>query len=529
MPTLFLLLSAGILITAQPDGLPGRDTVVVCPKDFLPELQPWLTHRTGQGHRFAYVSNLHSADEIRRQVRQVAREGNLKAIVLIGDAPAPESLDGSLRGRLVPTAMVDFECQIAGFREGRYATDSWYADLDDDRLPDVAVGRWPVKNREQLATVVQKTLRYERQDASGVWRRQVNLVAGLGGFGPLIDGAVETATRRVLTDNLPASYATTVTYASRQSPYCPDWTAFRPTTLRRFNEGCLFWVYVGHGHVHQLDHILVGGQRQPILGLPDVDRLRAGAGCPIALFLSCLSASFAQPKDCLGESMLCSEGGPVAVIGGTEVTMPYGMAVLGTELMEQVFDHQRPSLGEVVLRAKQQMVAPEGRDETRTMLDTMAAALSPDPTRLSDELWEHVQMFQLLGDPLLRLPYPRPVTLVAPQRARAGETITVEGTASIAGTCVLELICRRDRLRTAETGIGQPTVSAAQAANQTYELSNDPCYASTSLVVPAGPFSTALEVPREAHGPCHVRAFVEGPPGGGRDFGLGAADVFIAQ
>ena len=55
----------------------------------------------------------------------------------------------------------------------------------------------------------------------------------------------------------------------------------------------------------------------------------------------------------------------------------------------------------------------------------------------------------------------------------------------------------------------------------------DPAYidARVCRVVPSqkeqGTFQTVLDVPQEAHGPCHVRVFVAGDG----EFGLGAADV----
>ncbi len=43
------------------------DTVVVCPQEFRLALEPWLKHRRDQGHVFAIVSNMKSADELRAE------------------------------------------------------------------------------------------------------------------------------------------------------------------------------------------------------------------------------------------------------------------------------------------------------------------------------------------------------------------------------------------------------------------------------------------------------------------------------
>ena len=44
--------------------------------------------------------------------------------------------------------------------------------------------------------------------------------------------------------------------------------------------------------------------------------------------------------------MLATPGAPVAVICGSRVTMPYAMAVLGTELLGQVFENRSETLGQ---------------------------------------------------------------------------------------------------------------------------------------------------------------------------------------
>ena len=55
-----------------------------------------------------------------------------------------------------------------------------------------------------------------------------------------------------------------------------------------------------------------------------------------------------------------SESGPVAVIAGTRVTMPYANAVLGHAMLEECFAHEHATLGELVLCAKRSVA--EGSD-----------------------------------------------------------------------------------------------------------------------------------------------------------------------
>ncbi|MFO0884412.1 MAG: C25 family cysteine peptidase [Pirellulales bacterium] len=78
----------------------------------------------------------------------------------------------------------------------------------------------------------------------------------------------------------------------------------------------------------------VPGARFPILRTADCSKLRSQNGLSIAVLLACYTGAFDQPEDCLAEEMLRAPQGPVAVIGGSRVTMPYGIAVLGTEFLQ---------------------------------------------------------------------------------------------------------------------------------------------------------------------------------------------------
>ena len=525
MQTVLLVTLASCLSASVPEETIARDTVVVCPDTFLGALHPWLVHRTGQGHHFAYVSNEHTASEIRRQIRDVAREGNLRHIVLIGDADPAARQNPLLRRRSVPTGHFQARDNQRFGSEPQIASDNWYADLDDDQVPDVAIGRLTADSPEDLAVMVRKILAYEQAAAGGVWRRQVNLVAGMGGFGTLLDSVIETTAKKFITDCVPPAFRTTMTYGSWRSPYCPDPRRFRLTTLQRLNEGCLLWIYMGHGQRQHLDWLQVPGGALPILDCSDVARMHAQHGSPIAVFLSCYTAAYDQAEDCLAEEMLRHEGAPVAVLGGSRVTMPYGMTVLGTALADEFFHHRTQTLGEVVLHAKRSMVEDEARTTGRRLLDALARSFAPASFDLAAERTEHVLMYHLLGDPLLRLQYPGHVELKIDERVEAGTTLRVTGQSELDGICLVELICRRDRLTfdSAPRREFVRTHAALTALNQVYRKANDGRWTWKSAEVRGGRLQTELQVPSEARGPCHVRVFVQGPNG----YAIGAADVNV--
>ena len=322
--------------------------------------------------------------------------------------------------RSISATLVPAKVNVKFGSEVDIATDNSLADLDDDGVPDVAIGRLTADSPAELDRIVRKIIAYDRSTDNGLWRQRLNFIAGVGGFGPLIDTAVETTTKKFLTDCIPATYTTSMTFGSWRSPFCPDPRRFHETTLRRLNEGCLFWVYLGHGQPNALDNVQVPGGAFHILGTKDVNRLTATQRPPIAVFLACYTGAFDQPKDCLAEEMLRADGGPVAVLCGSRVTMPYGMAVLGTSLMDECFTKHQPTIGEALLHAKRRSMEDDPQNLNRQMLDALAAVLSPSTESLVDERREHLSLFNLLGDPLLRLRHPQDISIEVPHDVDAG-------------------------------------------------------------------------------------------------------------
>jgi len=547
LPTLLV----SFLLAASPSAAP--DTLVVCPDALRPALRPWLEYRRAQGHHIMVIAPRRRADLVRKDIRRIARSGKrpaelpttravsygrktahcgalfgpaLKFLVLVGDA-RPEKTDRS--GAFVtPTGRVTAHVNVRWGSPPRIATDNVYADLDDDGIPELAVGRLPADTPAELSRMIAKTIAYERQQAFGPWRRRFHFVAGLGGFGPVADKALEVAAKSLITSSIPDAYRSTMTYASWHSAYCPDPLRFREMTVRRLNEGCLFWVYIGHGHWQKLDTIHVGGVDRPILTTADIGRLACPCGHPIAVFLCCYAGAFDAPDDCLAEEIVRQRGAPVAALAGTRVTMPYGMAVLATEFLHGYFHDHPATLGEALLDAKRAMVS-DRRQPTRQRLaiDLLASVISSAPHQLAAERLEHVAMFHLFGDPLLRLHYPRRITLDYPATIGAGQRLAVSGHCDVDGRCSIEVTTLPGRLSFPLPGRGEVNMSAGtrRAVQATYERANQPRIAHAVCDIHQGRFQAELAIPVEARGRYLVRTFVAGTG----VCGVGAGRIRVVQ
>jgi hypothetical protein len=509
---------------AEGNTPPAPDVIVIAHEDFLPALGPWFAHRQAQGHVIGHLPNTHTKEALRAAIRASAKSGALRAVLIVGDSAVDDNDDRAARARLVPTHYERAKINVLWGSEPEIPTDNYYADLNDDTLPDIAIGRLTADDPADLERMVHKILHYE-QGPAGEWRQRINLVAGVGGFGPLVDNVLEMSTRKFLCDGIPAAYHTTMTYGSWRSPFCPDPRRFHEATLDRLNEGSLFWVYIGHGQQTALDRVQVPGRNYHILGNGDADRLRCAEGHPVAIFLACYTGAFDQPEDCLAEELLRRKEGPVAVLSGARVTMPYAMAVLATNMMDEYFRHERATLGDVLLHAKRRMMDKEDDSPNRALLDAIAGAISPVKDRLEEERREHLYLFNLLGDPLLRLQRNESLEVASPSAADAGDEIEISVKSPFGGACTVELICRRDQLRIAlpKRELYLNADDVLEGFQSTYEAANDRRWTAVAARIAPGEFVTKIAVPPECKGFCHVRVTVADA----QRYALGASNLYI--
>jgi hypothetical protein len=510
---ILLALLAGAMLGMSAAAAPvvddtAADTLVLCPDAFQTVLRPWVEYRQKQGHRVLVLAPAATSFGVQRQVREVATKHALRNLVIIGDAFNDKSQG---KFAIVPTdykiAMVNV--QFGG--EPEIATDNPYADLDGDGKPDLALGRIPVDSPDQLEQYIRKVIAYETTKDFGPWRRKINLVAGTGNFDPIVDRVIENASKRLITDLIPAAFETSLTLTNWQSNFCPDPRRLSTTVVERMNEGCLFWVYIGHGLPNSVAPMQVGRRSFPVLDNRVAVQARAASGLPIAVFLSCYSGAFDRREDCLGEVLVCQPAGPVACLCGSRLTMPYGMALLSVELMDEFFGDEEATLGEVFTRAKRKLAGHSADGEYRQMIENLGQSLSPTPDLLPLERHEHLLMFHLLGDPLLRVPRPSPLALAAALSTGASHEIRISGTAPEAGNLTVELCYKRDRLRgrTERRKEFNPDQAALAAYDEVYRQSNDRICISRSLPVAAGEFQTSLAIPQGASGECHVRGYLQ--------------------
>lgn len=472
-------------VTAQ-----SADVVVVCPNQFRASLDPWIAHRESEGLSLDVIESRNTSAELQTSIQATASK-ETRYVVLVGDAPTIGAPCNALRQ--VPICYSPSKVTKAWGSTPTHSTDLFYGDFDGDQQPEAVVGRLPVDRAEQLDQLVSRIITRDQNRDYGPWLGRVQLIGGVGGFGFMADRAIESVTRTVVTGTLPTATRTSVLYASPGHLFYPP-NPFTESVLANYQLGSRFWVYAGHGQVTQLDRVPQTAEGIPVLDSQSVTRLnRAAYQSPIAVMLACFTGAVDAPEDSIAEEMLLTKGGPVAVLAGSRVTMPYGNTTAAVGLIDAIYEQKLPRLGDAWHSALAEMhrEKPLTKTTTRDMVDALAAIISPTGTQLTDERREHMTLYNLLGDPTLVLHHPLPATISIEPGFAAEEVVQFQVSSPIAGVAKIEL----DRpLGTFTTG----------DPNQTN-------IASMEMAVQAGkPIQPKVALPTDVHGAVVIRVFIKG-------------------
>ncbi len=318
----------------------GADVVMVVHGSLRGALEPLLQMRKQQGYAVAVVDVEDVYDEFSygQKTAQAIQDFLAAAtkwkrapryVLLVGDA----SYDGKNylglgEWDLVPTKVVwtnTFET----------ASDDWLADVNGDGVPEMAVGRLPVRTPEEATRVIAKITGYRNNQTDGAL-----LVADRNeGFD------FETASNTVK-GLLPAGMAVRQIFRAQMD----DATASQ-AIINAVNRGPKLVNYAGHGS----SSIWRGN----LLTTDSVSQMTNQQALPMVISMTCLNGLFNDPHaSSLGETLLLSaQGGAIAVWASSAQTTAGGQAVMNQEFIRQLFQGVGPkgqslTLGEAAMRAK---------------------------------------------------------------------------------------------------------------------------------------------------------------------------------
>ncbi len=249
-----------------------------------------------------------------------------KYVLFAGDASFdPRDYLGLGLADLVPTKLIDTELLET-------ASDDWFADFNDDGIPEIAVGRLPVRSSEEVKLLVGKLITYETAKPA----KTIVLVADRN------DGYNFEEASENLRSRIPNGYQVTEVFRSRSD----DQTA-RAQLLGAINRGAAIVNYTGHG-----SQTLWRGN---LLTTSDAASLTNQERLSLFITMTCLNGFFHTTSDSLAEMLLkAPQGGAVGVWASSALTAPDGQAAMNRAFYEQVFRSGLVNLrlGEAMRRAK---------------------------------------------------------------------------------------------------------------------------------------------------------------------------------
>lgn len=240
---------------------------------------------------------------------------------------------------LIPTSAFEM-----GFR-GHSASDNFFVSVDgDDANPDMAIGRFPVTEPEEVAAIVRKNIRYAESAPVGPWRRNILWLSDESPFMQRYsDEVVDQASER--------GFRSLRLYADKEKGVTEE----TQTPLRKaLNDGQMIVHFFGHGaryvwrtgaatHKNNFD----------LFTLDDVQKLNPTERLPLVLSMTCWSAPFDHPtRDSIGERFLRLEDrGGIAFLGASwKVSSNPDLSHLIFEELEA-----QDTVGEAIMMAKRRL------------------------------------------------------------------------------------------------------------------------------------------------------------------------------
>jgi hypothetical protein len=353
----------------------GADYIIIANPDFLADVKPLALYHEGQGLKVLTASITDVYDEfgggvedpqaIRDFLRYAYQSYSPRPryALLVGDTTydyKDHLGNGAAYGvkNYLPTHFYDFE----GL--GEVPSDNWFGDVveDGNGLPEIAMGRIPVKNTYDLKQFVSKTLSYA---ATGNPGGKAVFVADDD------DPRYEELAQALSTqpDFIGLFPDEKTIWLFRSDPEYQDLTHFRTVLMDAMDAGPLLVNYSGHGAVvdwgkeelFRSKGYKAAGTGESIYGVND---LTNKDHYPFVIALDCLNGNFAVPDEgvsydteppvpvSMAEAFLLEKDkGAVAVWAASALGFPSDHEVLGQALFQAIFSEKRYVLGDALLRA----------------------------------------------------------------------------------------------------------------------------------------------------------------------------------
>jgi uncharacterized repeat protein (TIGR01451 family) len=315
----------------------SADYLIIAPGELVSAAQPLAAYRKVQKMK-TMVVNLDdimnefnfgmSSPEAIRQFLTYAYHNWKKApkyVVLAGTGTWDYRDNLGAGGNLIPPALMPTAYGLS-------TSDNHLADIDGDHIPDMAIGRLPVGNSQELQDVIGKIKTYERNAGN-----KIILLADRPD-----EGGNFSSDSEAIAGFFPSGYTLEKVYLGE---YASADTA-KQVLLNYINSGAVFFNFIGHASPDMFS-------AEGILTTDDMGSLINGSGLPIITAMTCTAGEFAIPGyPSMSQLMvLKSSGGAAAFWSSTGLSDNSESAILNRDFYNAVCSGKKLTLGDAVLEA----------------------------------------------------------------------------------------------------------------------------------------------------------------------------------
>lgn len=217
----------------------------------------------------------------------------------------------------------------------------------------IAIGRLPVQSLTQAKQIVDKIYAYAKNSYGSEWKNQVVLVADDGDFGVFLQDSEAQYNNFMSTESGRGMLYTKI-YVDAFNKVNGACITGRERLHRMFDEGMLWFNYVGHGNTMSIT-------AENMLSLTDINNLY-NKRLPVMFAATCLFNRYDGASSCAGEAMLFNpNGGAIAVMAPTRESYitdngNLARAVGAVAFTRDPIDGRFHTIGEIFRRAKNKAV-----------------------------------------------------------------------------------------------------------------------------------------------------------------------------
>ncbi|MFT6033326.1 MAG: hypothetical protein ACI854_001860 [Arenicella sp.] len=241
---------------------------------------------------------------------------------------------------LMPTKYL--ETKIGGLLISQTPSDAAYGDVNDDGVPDVAIGRIGARTSTELGYVVNKIKAYRAREG---YVGRLLMATDKDDLGL---GVNFTSDAQDLINAMPADWAASLRDDFRAFPEVDGHQEAHEKVINVMNAGVSVVEYIGHSSQYSWAYTT-----PPLLSVLDIPGLTNIGKPTVVTQWGCWNTYYVDPRGyAMGDRlMLGGEYGAVTVLGASSLTTSQGERGLGIELNKRLFE-KGVTIGDALIAAK---------------------------------------------------------------------------------------------------------------------------------------------------------------------------------